>query len=56
MKKSKTPLKASEVIAITEKTKLKLSAIADKLKDKVLFADKIELSKKSLSNVTSLPI
>lgn len=56
MKKSKTTLKASKVISMSEKTKSKLTIIADRLKGKELFADKIELAKKSLSNVETLPI
>jgi hypothetical protein len=56
MKKSITTLKASEVISMSEKTKLKLAAIADRLKGKELFADKIEIARKSLSDIQSLPI
>lgn len=56
MKKNKSTIIASKVISMSEKTKTKLSVVADKLKEKELFADKIELAKISLSDLSSLPI
>jgi hypothetical protein len=52
IKTSKTP----KVIAMSAKTKGKIAGIAASLKGKELFADKIELAKKSLRNLKSLPI
>ncbi|MFL5763209.1 MAG: hypothetical protein ACJ77K_04645 [Bacteroidia bacterium] len=56
MENEKTSSKASKVISMSESTKAKLSEVADKLKGRELFAKKIELAKKSLSEIKSLPI
>jgi hypothetical protein len=56
MKTKKTTLKASRVITMTAKTKEKIATVAASLKGKELFTDKIELAKKTLSELKSLPI
>ena len=56
MENSKSFPKASKVIQMSEETRLKLSVIAEKLKGRELFADKIEAAKKSLKDIKSLPI
>jgi hypothetical protein len=48
--------KAFKVILMSEQTKSKLSLVADKLKGRELFAHRIELAKKSLKGLKSLPI
>lgn len=56
MKTKKTTLKASKVISMSAKTKEKIATVATTLKGKELFTDKIELAKKTLSELKSLPI
>lgn len=56
MEKINNKIQASKVIKTSKKTQSKLSVVADKLKGKDLFADKIELARKSLSDVSTLPI
>jgi hypothetical protein len=56
MKTKKTTLKASRVIPMSAKTKEKIATVAASLKGKELFTDKIELAKKTLSELKSLPI
>ncbi len=48
--------KTSKVISMSTKTKKKINAIADTLKGKELFTEKIELAKKTLSELKSLPM
>lgn len=56
MENSNVAPKASRVIQMSEQTKSKLTAVANKLKGRELFAHKIELAKKSLAGLKSLPI
>ncbi len=56
METTKTTVKASKVISMSAKTKERITTVAASLKGKVLFADKIELAKKTLSELKSLPI
>ena len=55
MKTIKPTLKA-KVIATSAVAKEKMTTVAKNLKGKELFTDKIELAKKSLSDLKSLPI
>jgi hypothetical protein len=45
-----------KVISMSKMTKERIAIVANQIKDKVLFADKIELVKKTLSELKSLPI
>jgi hypothetical protein len=56
METEKTTLKASRVIPMSSKTKEKIATVAASLKGKELFTYKIELAKKTLSELKSLPI
>ena len=56
MKTTKTTLKAASVISMSDKTKEKIATVAASLKGKELFTAKIELAKKTLSELKSLPI
>ncbi|MFH7011956.1 hypothetical protein ACHRV5_08770 [Flavobacterium sp. FlaQc-52] len=56
MKTIKTTLKASKVIVASAATKEKITETANTLKGKELFTDKIELAKKNLTDLKSLPI
>lgn len=56
MKTEKTTLKAFKVIPMSNKTKEKIAKVAVSIKGQELFTDKIELAKKSLSEIKSLPI
>jgi hypothetical protein len=56
MESTKTTVKASKVISMSDKTKEKITAVAASLKGKDIFIDKIELAKKTLSELKSLPI
>lgn len=56
MKTEKSTLNASKVISMSAKTKEKIAIVAASIKGKVLFTDKIALSKKTLSELKSLPI
>lgn len=55
MKTVETNSKTPRIIAMSAKTKAKIPAIIESLKDKELFPDKVESAKKSLSNLKSLP-
>ena len=44
------------VIPMSVKTKERIAAVADSIKGKEFFTDKIELAKKALSELESLPI
>jgi hypothetical protein len=55
MKTIKPTLKA-KVIATSEVAKEKMTTVANNLKGKELFTDKIELAKRNLSDLKSLPI
>lgn len=56
MKTEKTTLKAAKVISMSAKTKAKIASVAASIKGKEHFTDKIELAKKTLSELKSLPI
>ena len=56
MKTISTTLKASKVIATSAVNKEKIASVANQLKGKELFSDKIELAKRTLSELKSLPI
>jgi hypothetical protein len=53
---TKTTVKASQVNSMYAKTKEKIATVAASHKGKELFTDKIELAKKTLSELKSLPI
>lgn len=55
MKTVKNLIQAPKVIKMTKLTESKITTIASKLEGQNLFTDKIELAKRSLENVTSLP-
>lgn len=56
MKTEKTTVTASKVISMSDKTIEKINTVAASIKGKELFTDKIELAKKTLSELKSLPI
>lgn len=56
MKSNKTPVKASKIISMSVKTSERIAVVANNLKNKELFTDKIDLAKKTLSELKSLPI
>ena len=56
LKTTKTTVKASKVISMSAKTKEKIATVAASLKGIELFTPKIELAKKTLSELKSLPI
>jgi hypothetical protein len=56
MKTEKTTLKAAKVISMSDKTKEKIASVEALIKDKELFTNKIELAKRTLCELKSLPI
>ncbi|UMY64541.1 MULTISPECIES: hypothetical protein [unclassified Flavobacterium] len=56
MKTNKSTSTVSKVIAASASTKKRIAAVADNLKGKELFSDKVELARRTLSDVKSLPI
>lgn len=56
MERKKHILKASKVLSMSKTTKDRISSIAKDIKGKELFPEKIELAKKTLSKIKSLPI
>lgn len=56
MERKKQILKATKVLSMSKATKERISSIAKDLKDKELFPEKIELAKKALSKIKTLPI
>lgn len=56
MKNTKTSTKVSKVISMSAKTKEKIVAVENTIQGKELFADKVALAKKALSELKSLPI
>ena len=48
--------KVTKIISMSTATKKKISKVADEIKGRDLFTDKIELAKKTLQNLKSLPI
>lgn len=53
---SNKKVKKGNVIAMSKATKRTLSQIAHEIKGQNLFIDKIEIAKKTLQNLKSLPI
>ncbi len=49
-------LKSAKVISMSAKTKEKIGIVANNIRGKELFSDKIELAKRTLSDLKSLPI
>lgn len=56
MKNKKTTIKSPKVISMSARTKERINVVASTLKGKDLFTEKIELAKKTLSELKSLPI
>ncbi|GAB5399810.1 MAG: hypothetical protein Aureis2KO_13950 [Aureisphaera sp.] len=56
MKRKKQLLKAKKVISMSNATKERISAVAKDIKGKELFPEKVDLAKKSLRHLKSLPI
>lgn len=56
MERKKQILKASKVLSMSQTTKYRITNIAKDIKGKELFPDKVDLAKKTLSNLKSLPI
>lgn len=56
MKQEKQILKAAKITSIPEKTQERIAAVAKDIQGKELFSAKVELAKKTLSNLKSLPI
>ncbi len=56
MERKKQILKATKVLSMSKTTKERISSIAKDIKGKELFPEKIELAKKTLSSIKSLPI
>ena len=56
MGEKKQILKATKVISMSKSTKERISAAAQDIRGKELFPAKVELAKKTLSGLKSLPI
>jgi hypothetical protein len=56
MKTIKNSLKSSEVLPMSESTKARIEEVAKAIKGKDLFKNKVEIARKNLSNVKSLPL
>ncbi|NOQ73552.1 MAG: hypothetical protein GQ574_16215 [Crocinitomix sp.] len=56
MEQKKQILKATKVLSMSKATKEKLARVAKELKGKELFPEKVDLAKKTLSRIKSLPI
>lgn len=56
MERKKQILKADKVLSMSKKTQEKITAIAKNISGKELFPEKLNLAKKTLSNLKSLPI
>lgn len=56
MKTKKTTFKDTKVISMSTQTKEKIATVADAIKGKELFTEKIALAKRTLSELKSLPI
>ena len=56
MKQKNPILKANKTLSMSSKTKEKISVIANNIKGKEFFPEKIDLAKKTLSNLKTLPI
>lgn len=56
MEKDKKMENTTNIISMSNATKKKISKVADEINGKNLFTEKIELAKKTLQNLKSLPI
>ena len=56
MERKKQLLKAKKVLSMSKATKERLSTVAKDIKGKELFPEKVDLAKKTLSKIKSLPI
>lgn len=56
MERKRKILKAHKVISISKKTKSRISIIAENIKGKDLFPEKVNAAKRTLSKLKSLPI
>lgn len=56
MRKDSKTLKEVNIISMSNETKKKISEIANEINGKNLFTEKIELAKKTLQHLKSLPI
>lgn len=56
MERKKQILKATKVLSMSKTTKERISSIAKDIKGKELFPEKIDLAKRTLSKIKSLPI
>lgn len=56
MGQDKKTVKKANIISMSKATKKKIAEVADEINGKNLFTDKIELAKKTLQNLKSLPI
>lgn len=56
MERKKQILKATKVLSMSKTTKERISRIANDIKGKELFPEKVDLAKRTLSKLKSLPI
>ncbi|WP_431106877.1 hypothetical protein [Winogradskyella poriferorum] len=56
MERKKQILKATKVLSMSKTTKERISSIAKDIKGKELFPEKVDLAKRTLSKLKSLPI
>ena len=56
MERKKQILKATKILSMSQTTKNRISNIAKDIKGKELFPEKVNLAKKTLSKLKSLPI
>jgi hypothetical protein len=56
MERKKQILKAKKVLSMSKSTKERISTIAKDIKGKELFPEKVDLAKRTLSKLKSLPI
>ncbi len=56
MERKKQILKATTVLSMSNTTKQRISSIAKGIKGKELFPEKVDLAKRTLSKIKSLPI
>ena len=56
MEQKKQILKANKVLSMSKTTKERIDAIAKNIKGKELFPEKVDLAKRTLSKLKSLPI
>lgn len=56
MRKDNKTLKEANIISMSSETKKKISEVANEINGRNLFTEKIELAKKTLEHIKSLPI